>query len=129
MKTTNIAKLMLVSVTLSLGIADTIAQEENRPRPNREGRPGGPGGPEDRQRRGPGPGGPGFRAPLMEALDADKDGILSKEEIANASKALAKLDKNKDGQITPDEYRPGRPPAGREREIDREERRERPPRP
>lgn len=102
---------MLVSLTLCLGAANTFAQEEDRPRPNREGRPGGP----DDRPRGPGqgPGRDGFRPPLMAALDADNDGILSQEEIANASKALLTLDKNKDGQVTPDEYRPGRPPEGR----------------
>lgn len=44
--------------------------------------------------------------PLMKALDADQDGTLSAAEIQNASAALAKLDKNSDGVLGPDELRP-----------------------
>ena len=66
--------------------------------------PGGGGGPP----RG------GVRPPLIQALDADGDGVISAEEIKNAPAALAALDKNKDGKLTEDEYRPqgGRPGAG-----------------
>ena len=65
---------------------------------------------------------PPFRRPpnpLMEALDTNHDGILSAEEIANASASLKKLDKNGDGQLTEEELRPpppggrGGPPSGR----------------
>ena len=48
----------------------------------------------------------------MEALDTNHDGILSAEEIANASASLKTLDKNGDGQLTEDELRPP-PPGGR----------------
>jgi hypothetical protein len=44
--------------------------------------------------------------PVMLALDADANGSLSAAEIANAPKSLAALDLNKDGKLTPDEYRP-----------------------
>jgi hypothetical protein len=44
--------------------------------------------------------------PIMLALDADGDGSLSATEIANATKSLLALDLNKDGALTPDEYRP-----------------------
>lgn len=44
--------------------------------------------------------------PILNALDADHDGIISAEEIVNASAALKALDKNGDGQLTPDELRP-----------------------
>lgn len=59
--------------------------------------------------------GPGRKAPpVMAALDADHDRVISAEEIANASAALATLDKNGDGQLTEDEIRPeGRGEGGR----------------
>ena len=39
-------------------------------------------------------------------LDANGDGVLDDAEIGAAPAALAKLDKNDDGQITSDEARP-----------------------
>ena len=53
--------------------------------------------------------------PLMQALDANGDGIIDEAEIANASAALKKLDKNGDGKLTPDELRPPRPEGFRGR--------------
>lgn len=58
--------------------------------------------------------------PVIAALDADRDGIISAEEIANAANALLQLDKNGDGQLARDELHPegrsprggGRPPGG-----------------
>jgi hypothetical protein len=110
MKTT--MKTMLVLVALSASALILNAQDAGGPlpggqRPYRDqggpGRPGGPGG----------PGGPGMRrmppSPLMEALDANHDGVIDAAEIANASAALKSLDKNGDGQLTPDELRPQRP--------------------
>lgn len=47
--------------------------------------------------------------PILAALDADGDGTISAAELASASTALRKLDKNGDGQLTPEEYRPPRP--------------------
>ena len=46
--------------------------------------------------------------PILEALDTDGDGVISAAELANASASLAKLDKNGDGKLTPDEFM-GRP--------------------
>jgi hypothetical protein len=63
------------------------------------------GGPPDR-----GPGGPP-RDPLRAALDTDGDHELSAEEIKNASAAVAKLDRNGDGRIDNEEFRPPRPPG------------------
>jgi predicted O-methyltransferase YrrM len=50
--------------------------------------------------------------PVMTALDANGDGELSAEEIANASQALKKLDKNGDGKLSREELRPQFGPAG-----------------
>jgi hypothetical protein len=77
-----------------------------------QGGPGGPGG------QGGGPGGPGSHRPvpaIIAALDANHDGVIDADEIANASAALKTLDKNGDGKLTRDEYMgkpPGRPPGG-----------------
>lgn len=69
------------------------AQDSGGPPP---GGPGGPGGPPSRGRHHP---------PLIiRALDANHDGIIDSNEIANASEALKTLDKNGDGQLTPNEY-------------------------
>lgn len=48
----------------------------------------------------------------MAALDANHDGTIDETEIANASNALKKLDKNGDGKITPEELRLQRPEGG-----------------
>lgn len=44
--------------------------------------------------------------PIVMALDANHDGVISADEIANAPAALKTLDKNGDGQLTKDEYLP-----------------------
>ncbi len=59
----------------------------------------------------------GFRPPtnpIVEAIDKDKNGSLSAEEIKNAVAALKTLDKNGDGEISREEMRPefGRPGQG-----------------
>jgi hypothetical protein len=110
----------IVMSLLMVGVyADfSSAQEEEaprRPRAQREGdaprRPGAQGerrpGAEGRRPGAPGaegrrPGGPGnfmARLPIFAALDTDGDGILSEEEIANATASLKKLDKNGDGKL------------------------------
>lgn len=48
--------------------------------------------------------------PIWAALDTDKDGELSAEEIDAAKEALTKLDKNEDGKITREEVKPPAPP-------------------
>ena len=61
--------------------------------------------------RGRGPG----MDPLIRALDRNRDGVLSEDEIAGAPDALRTLDTNGDGQLSGDELRPmpGRGPEGR----------------
>ena len=56
--------------------------------------------------------------PIIAALDANKDGEISAEEIKNATAALSKLDSDKDGKLSREEIMPqfgaagGQPGAG-----------------
>jgi hypothetical protein len=110
--------LAALSCALLIGVA--CAQDASPPPgPQPAGAPGpdaqspgaqSPGG----QRRG-GMGGPGFgfrmpTFPLLETLDADKDGKLSQAEIDGAVAALKKLDKDGDGKLSKEEI--GWPPVG-----------------
>jgi uncharacterized protein YuzE len=61
--------------------------------------------------RGPGRGGFGGLDVASMLLDADRNGEISADEIANAPNVLKALDKNSDGYITEDEVQP----AGRGR--------------
>lgn len=82
------------------------------PPPRRDGRgdaPPGRGGEDGPGRDGRRPDERGFGPPpnpLLTALDADGDHVISADEIRNAAKALAKLDKNNDGKLDRDELRP-----------------------
>jgi hypothetical protein len=117
-KMKTITKTMTVLLALSASAWMLSAQDEptNPPgggqRPPRRERPGG-GGP---NQGGPNQGGPEGqrppRPPLVAALDANDDGVIDETEIANASAALKKLDKNGDGKLTMDELRPPRPQGG-----------------
>jgi hypothetical protein len=49
---------------------------------------------------------------VVKALDANGDGVIDANEIANAPAALKALDKNGDGQLTPDEFMGPRPHMG-----------------
>ncbi len=64
---------------MCLGSIPVLAQSPNE----REGQPRSAGG-----------------SPMADALDTDKDGVISSEELKNAANALLKLDKNKDGKLT-----------------------------
>jgi Ca2+-binding EF-hand superfamily protein len=96
-------KRLLCSLLASLTLAGSMFAQ-----PPEGGRPGG-------GERRPGEGGPpgGFMRvnPMMVALDTNKDGTLSKEEIENAAVALRTLDKNNDGKLTEDELRPAGGPG------------------
>jgi len=48
------------------------------------------------------------QSPLLAALDADGDMVLSAEELEAAAAALSKLDTNQDGTLTRAEFAPGR---------------------
>lgn len=104
-------KNMLIALAAVLGAVSiaAIAQDAGGPP---QGDQGGPGN------GGPGQGGRGGmgRRPMpavIAALDANHDGVIDADEIANAVAVLKKLDKNGDGKLTRDEYMgkpPGRPP-------------------
>ena len=51
------------------------------------------------------------RPPVIVALDVSGDGVIDAAELARAVEALTKLDRNGDGRLTPEEYRPPRPAA------------------
>jgi len=115
MKTT--MKTMLVLAALGASALVVNAQDAGGPppgggRPSHDqagpGGPGGPGGMNGPHRMPP--------SPLMEALDANHDGVINATEIANASVALKTLDKNGDGKLTHGELRPPRPQGGGERQ-------------
>lgn len=58
-----------------------------------------------------GPGQGGFRfpsPPVLATLDANSDGEITADEMANAVEALRKLDKNSDGELASDELMPFR---------------------
>jgi hypothetical protein len=105
-------ELLIAAVAASIAASVAVAQGDSNPSP--------PPGSGQAQEQGEGPG-QGHRhhrpppLPLVEALDANHDGVIDSNEIANAATALKTLDKNGDGKLTTDEYLPPRPkdaPAG-----------------
>ena len=70
-------------LTLSLGLIAGFAISQSAP--------------QQRQRDGRGQGGGN---PIYRALDANRDGVISKAEITNAMSALLKLDADKDGKLS-----------------------------
>lgn len=58
---------------------------------------------------------------IVKALDANGDGVIDAQEIANAPAALKALDKNNDGRLTPNEFighRPGMGPRANDANCD-----------
>lgn len=107
-------KTITFALALTVAVAACTLQAQEGGRPPREG--GGQGG---RGGEGGGPGGGGQggeqrrpKPPLITALDANGDGVIDAGEIANASEALKKLDKNGDGKLTQEECMPPRPQGG-----------------
>ncbi len=109
---------LLTTLTLFAAAFVLTAQEPQRPPqggfgqggPGQKGQKGGPGG-----GNFGGGGGEGFRPPqhpLETALDANGDGVIDAKELANAVAVLKRLDKNGDGRLTDDEFRPTRPGGG-----------------
>ena len=109
-----INKFVLGFVTIGAAATLLVAQDNQRPgggnRPQAgqgQGVQGGAGG-----RFGGASGGGQRVMPLVEALDANHDHMIDATEIANASAALKKLDKNGDGKLSPDEFMGQRPGGG-----------------
>ena len=48
-------------------------------------------------------------SPIITAVDRNKDGVLDAEELLKSPAALKTLDRNGDGKLTPEEYRPAFP--------------------
>lgn len=95
-------QIVIAVLTLGVSALSMVAQPTERPqRPE-----GGPG-----QGHRPPP-------PLFASLDANRDGTISADEIANAPTSLKTLDKNSDGQLTPEEIRLGKPPGKKDGEAE-----------
>jgi hypothetical protein len=97
---------MLLTLVAGLGALTLTAFGQDAGGPPGQDGPGrgGSGG-----QGGPGMGGKRPMPLIIGALDANHDGVIDADEIANASAALKKLDKNGDGKLTRDEYM-GKPP-------------------
>ena len=96
----------LLSISLAFAAVVSLSWLATAQQPGGRGQGGrGPGGPE-------GQGGPPPN-PIAEAIDVDRNHELSSKEIAGASAALKRLDKNGDGKVTRDELRPAGGPGGR----------------
>jgi hypothetical protein len=114
----NMKTKQLLAITLALGLTASGAMAQNDgPPPGQQGPPpGDSGGPPDGPPPGNGPRGRHHRPPpIIEALDANHDGIISADEIANAAKALSALAASNGGQITLEDAfgpPPGPPPGG-----------------
>lgn len=108
--------LLISMCSMTAGLYAQGGPPERGQREGREGREGRPGqgfgggpGMQGPGMRGPemrGPGNPMQMVPILAALDANGDGEISAEEIANAVAVLKTLDKNQDGKLTTDEVMP-----------------------
>jgi hypothetical protein len=98
--------MKIILTVLALGASAFAASAQDSNQPWNDGTNG---------QHGPGAG--HHRPPppaIIGAIDANHDGVIDADEIANASAALKALDKNGDGVLTPDEFvgKPPKRPAG-----------------
>jgi caffeoyl-CoA O-methyltransferase len=93
-------------VVTALLITSFVASTAIAQRGQRQQRPGGP--PQPGADQGP----PDRMNPILRFFDANNDGTLSADEIANATAKLKELDKNKDGQLSAEELRAAMPFGG-----------------
>jgi Ca2+-binding EF-hand superfamily protein len=107
--------LIVLLIGATLGVSGAVAQDEDKPQRRRAldgDRPRANRDLGDAARRGQRM---LARLPLMMALDVDRDGTISAEEIAEAATNLKKLDRDGDGKLTAEELRPRGPAAGQQR--------------
>lgn len=90
------------------GDGEITLDELRLPPPNDRKPPKGPKVPKD-----PPPNKPPV-PPVIAALDVDRDGTISAEELAGAPESLKVLDKDGDGELSPEELRPFGPPPPRD---------------
>jgi hypothetical protein len=96
---TNMKTMLMLAGLLALGAAAFVVNaQDNGGSQNGDGQ----NGPPMRGHRPPVPA-------IVAALDANHDGVIDADEIANAPAALKSLDKNGDGKLTPDEFMGKRP--------------------
>jgi hypothetical protein len=91
-------KITIALAVLALGVSAFVASAQDNSNPPGDG----PNGPRPNGHRPPPPA-------IIAALDANHDGVIDADEIANAPAALKTLDKNGDGKLTPDEFIGKRP--------------------
>jgi hypothetical protein len=99
---TNMKTMLTLAGMLALGTTALVVNAQDNGGPQNDN---GQNGPPMRGQRPPVPA-------IVAALDANHDGVIDANEIANAPAALKSLDKNGDGKLTPDEFmgpRPQRP--------------------
>ncbi len=98
-------KTTMMLALLALGTSTLLVSAQDTQDNNHAGPPGG------NDQRGPGMRGQRPPPPaIFRALDANHDGVIDADEIANASAVLKTLDKNGDGKITLQEALGPRPP-------------------
>ncbi len=104
----NSSKLIVAALALASSAWIVTAQTSDDASGDQAPPPPGQGGPHGGPGRGPRGPAPAF----IGALDANHDGVIDADELANASTALKKLDKNGDGQLTMDELMAPPPHSG-----------------
>ena len=96
-------------ILVALALAASALTLAAQPGPSNEGGPG-------PQPGTPGPEGRRLPPPVIQALDANHDGMVDAQELTNAVKTLLALDKNSDGQLSIEELL-GKPPVTRDQGI------------